>query len=83
MQKPRRQAQRRQTQTASSHTHHSDAEAAAKDYLLDHLECALMLAQQRGARMTGMLITLAIRALDDWRSCRHGGGPRGASRSVA
>jgi hypothetical protein len=36
-----------------------------KDYLVDHLECALILAGQRGLRLTTNLIAMAIESLKE------------------
>jgi hypothetical protein len=36
-----------------------------KDYLLDHLECALLLADQRGLQLTSYLVMLSIESLKD------------------
>jgi hypothetical protein len=38
---------------------------ASKDYLLDHLECAMLLSVQRQLRVTAYLINLAIESLNE------------------
>lgn len=56
------------------------ARGEGKDYLVDHLECALVLAGQRGLQLTINLIAMAIESLKEL----SGGGrvkpQRGAGR---
>jgi hypothetical protein len=53
------------TDRRSKTPHRQTEKGELKDYLIDHLECALILAGHRGLQLTTSLIAIAIESLKE------------------